>query len=675
MIKHTLWCVITASVSILSSSAVYGQTIVHQVPAHAGQTWCDASIIDGIFNTLNAFRVSKGVPALTLDPLGMEDADLRAIQFSQYMQTNPPGSAGFNPHTGYDTTAASIGYHLIGENLAYETTDPNYVIYVDWQDTLHLDAMLATDANITGISCIYLGGVAYMTYEPGCSPSFCGKSSPVSTPPPTPTPTPTGTPTLDSEESAFVSLLNAYRAQNGAGPLKVSIALENAAQWMSTDMATNNIASHTDSLGRSPATRLAAFNYPYSPWGEDIAGGYSDAQDTLNQWETACDPNPAGTCTYAHRQILLSTNFLVMGIGRAYSATSAYGWYWTADFGGVADAILGSAPPTPDPTISSFKASPSVIAPGQQVTLSWSVTSATTVTLNNGIGTVSTVTSKVVSPSKTTTYTLTASNSTGSVTANVTVTVSAARDTQPPTTPTLTSARAESATEIALTWSASSDNVGVVGYQITRSGSVLTSVSGTTLSYTDTSVHAATTYSYSIKAYDAAGNYSGASNAIQVTTPAAVNAPPPNANGTPELISLTPNAGSGASKVFSFEIADAKGFADIQAVSIDIAATLTPTGACWMIYWGSSHQVSLANDTGTGWVGTETLGSSGTLQNSQCTLNLAGSSFSGSGVNLTVNLSLTFPAGFAGSKEIWETAESNEDLYSGWGQAGAWTVP
>src|SRR5580693_5720197 len=97
--KHTLQCVFTASLSILSffsGSAVYGQTIVHQVPAPAGQSWCDASIIDGIFNTLNAFRVSKGVPALTLDPLGMEDADLRAIQFSQYMAAHAVGSAGFD---------------------------------------------------------------------------------------------------------------------------------------------------------------------------------------------------------------------------------------------------------------------------------------------------------------------------------------------------------------------------------------------------------------------------------------------------------------------------------------------------------------------------------------------------------------------------------------------------
>src|ERR1035438_8287643 len=90
--------------------------------------------------------------------------------------------------------------------------------------------------------------------------------------------------TLDAEQSAFLTLINNYRAQNGAGPLQVSVALENSSQWMSNDMATKNYASHTDSLGRAPGARLAAFNYPYTPWGENIAGGFGDAQSALNQW-------------------------------------------------------------------------------------------------------------------------------------------------------------------------------------------------------------------------------------------------------------------------------------------------------------------------------------------------------------------------------------------------------
>src|ERR1019366_5995077 len=109
------------------------------------------------------------------------------------------------------------------------------------------------------------------------------------------------------------------------------------------------------------------------------------------------------------------------------------------------------------PTITSFSATPSVITSGQASTLSW-IASGTGVTfsLDNGIGSVSTATSRIVSPSQTATYTLTATNSGGSAAARVTVTVNAARDTQPPQAPILTSAAAKSSTEIDLVWSASS---------------------------------------------------------------------------------------------------------------------------------------------------------------------------------------------------------------------------
>ena len=334
--------------------------------------------------------------------------------------------------------------------------------------------------------------------------------------------------TLDAEQAAFLTLINNFRAQNGAGPLQVSVALQSSSQWMSTDMAGKNYFSHTDSLGRSPGTRLAAFGYPFFPWGENIAAGYADAQDTLNQWATACDPDASGACTYAHRLNMINPSFVVIGIGRAYSASSTYGWYWTTDFGGVLDQTIN--PPTSTaPTIASFGVSPAAISPGQAATLSWSVSGATSVSLDNGIGDVSNVTSESVSPFQTTTYKLTASNNTGTATAVVTLTVnSTPPDTQPPTAPGIVSVIAKSANEVDITWSASADNVGVAGYQVIRNGSVLASLAGSVLSYADTSASANTTYTYNVKAFDAAGNYSIASNSAQVTTPA-----PPVSSGCP----------------------------------------------------------------------------------------------------------------------------------------------
>lgn len=77
------------------------------------------------------------------------------------------------------------------------------------------------------------------------------------------------------------------------------------------------------------------------------------------------------------------------------------------------------------PAISSFTATPGIIAPGATVALAWSVANAQTLTINQGVGTVS-GSSTTVAPLVTTTYTLIASNDGGSVNRSVTVTVQGA---------------------------------------------------------------------------------------------------------------------------------------------------------------------------------------------------------------------------------------------------------
>jgi hypothetical protein len=77
------------------------------------------------------------------------------------------------------------------------------------------------------------------------------------------------------------------------------------------------------------------------------------------------------------------------------------------------------------PQILRFEANPVTIAPGQNSTLSWATNNATSVSINNGVGTVQPNGSVTVSPQQTTTYILTATNAQGqSVTDPVTVTVS-----------------------------------------------------------------------------------------------------------------------------------------------------------------------------------------------------------------------------------------------------------
>src|SRR3954451_17719422 len=77
---------------------------------------------------------------------------------------------------------------------------------------------------------------------------------------------------LDSEEQAFLTLINNYRAQNGLAALSLSTNLDRSSTWLAIDMAQKNYFSHTDSLGRDPSTRAQQCGYP-SGAGENIAAG------------------------------------------------------------------------------------------------------------------------------------------------------------------------------------------------------------------------------------------------------------------------------------------------------------------------------------------------------------------------------------------------------------------
>ena len=90
-------------------------------------------------------------------------------------------------------------------------------------------------------------------------------------------------------------------------------------------------------------------------------------------------------------------------------------------------------------------------------------------------------------------------------------------DASAPTTPTGLSASAPNSSTVNLSWTASTDNVGVSGYRIRRGGEPIGT--STTTSYTDSTVSGSTLYTYTVSAYDAAGNTSPQSSAVTLTTP------------------------------------------------------------------------------------------------------------------------------------------------------------
>jgi hypothetical protein len=279
-------------------------------------------------------------------------------------------------------------------------------------------------------------------------------------------------------------------------------------------------------------------NNSYAPvepgsWRLEESPGTSQAQDYfLNVMLAthASDTNVPATvtaisnatqlgATWSDNNNTYSITFPKNGVGGHITITGAKSLNVDLPSGGLA------------PVVTSFTATPSSVSSGQPSTLSWVVSDATSVSIDNGVGAQSNLSSGsvTVSPVTTTLYTLTASNSAGSTQAQVLVTV-VISDTQPPTVPANLSATAVSSSQISLSWSASTDNVAVTGYKIFQNGAQV-GTSATT-SYTDNGLTAATTYSYKVSAFDAAGNNSNQSAAAVATTLPASGGGIPIPNGT-----------------------------------------------------------------------------------------------------------------------------------------------
>jgi len=139
----------------------------------------------------------------------------------------------------------------------------------------------------------------------------------------------------DSVEQDLVARINVFRAARGLSTLAVSDKLTAAAKWMSVDMGSRNYFAHTSLDGRSPTQRMADAGYPaFGTWtGEDLAAGYTSTADVLNGWINSP----------THFAVLVNPKYQAIGVGRTYVGGSTYGWYWTADFGGILD-VTRAAP-------------------------------------------------------------------------------------------------------------------------------------------------------------------------------------------------------------------------------------------------------------------------------------------------------------------------------------------
>jgi hypothetical protein len=207
-----------------------------------------------------------------------------------------------------------------------------------------------------------------------------------------------------------------------------------------------------------------------------------------------------------------------------------------------------------------------------------------------------------------------------------------------------------------------SANVG--SSSVSGSGNNLT----TNLAITFTSSFAGTQITF-MKADDNGGLTSGWKVLGSWSIPLAVNQPP-------AVVSVTPGSGSGLGpQTFSFVYSDPNGFAYLNTVSALFSPAGSGSNSCYLLYVRPVNSLYLLNDAGTSWLGPMTPGAAGTLQNSQCSVNVGGSSVSGSGNNLTTNLAITFTSSFAGTQTTFMKADDNGGLTSGWKVLGSWSVP
>ena len=122
-------------------------------------------------------------------------------------------------------------------------------------------------------------------------------------------------------------------------------------------------------------------------------------------------------------------------------------------------------------------------------------------------------------PATTYSYTVTALDAAGNVSPpSAAAPATTPPDTTAPSVPGGLTATPTSPSQVSLSWTASTDDVAVTGYDVLRDGTVLTTVGST--SYINTGLTAGTTYSYTVRARDAAGNLSGPSTPAPATTPA-----------------------------------------------------------------------------------------------------------------------------------------------------------
>ncbi len=134
---------------------------------------------------------------------------------------------------------------------------------------------------------------------------------------------------LDEAEAQFLGYLNAYRAENGVGPVRPSINLTRGADAYAKDMASRRQVDRIDSQGQNTRARARAWGYNVDTLFGTVAFTSRSRPDTILE---ALKYYPVDIA------VLLDPNWKTLGIAHAYDEAGTY--YWALDFSAFWDYTI-----------------------------------------------------------------------------------------------------------------------------------------------------------------------------------------------------------------------------------------------------------------------------------------------------------------------------------------------
>jgi uncharacterized protein YkwD len=249
-----------------------------------------------------------GVPSVALAcsewPYAAQGQSQAAVPSAPVVRWQPP--AGHHPSNGYETALpqTAIPQSALPQTAtAPQTAIPAATAPAAPQVTVQPSAKQTVAAPRPART------AAPTAPRPTAAPASAAPAAP-STPEPTAT--------AAGVTAEILRLVNAERNQAGCRPLVLNSTLSKAAQAHSADMAAHQNMSHTGSDGSSPGDRITRAGYTWSSYGENVAYGYSTAQQVMDGWMSSP----------GHRANILNCGFKEIGVGLAQP-----GSYWTQDFG------------------------------------------------------------------------------------------------------------------------------------------------------------------------------------------------------------------------------------------------------------------------------------------------------------------------------------------------------